>query len=267
MKCIIYQFWDGPSRSGSGAGRAFMEEYAKRIGVDYLYESNPRFVTKLGPFSAHYGAFKPLFDERFDGYDFILFADTDIIPVRNLKENIFHYFASLNKEVGLCEEWDQPEERKRVKGPIDSANDEKWAKVIRDEWDIKAPRAENGLLKVFNSGVVAYSSKGRTKARKCFLPFEEYVSRIKASRLPAFYTCDQPYLHAMLSMGVLDWAVMDYRWNSSVHYKAGTKGESRPVADLRDNPHFVHVQLRGKHDMDSDTLERVANLPVSQWDL
>lgn len=267
MKCIIYQFWDGPPRTGNDAGRACMEEHARRIGADYLYENNPRFVTSLGPFSAHYGAFKPLFDERFDEYDFILFADTDIIPVRDLEESVFEYFASLSREIGICEEWDQPEERKRAKGPIDSENDEKWARIIQDEWGIKAPRTESGLLKVFNSGVVAYSSEGRAKARENFLPFGEYVSRIKASRLPAFYTCDQPYLHAMLSMEALSWAVMDYRWNSSVHYKDGTKGESRPVVDLRDNPHFVHVQLRGKHDMDREALERIANLPVSQWDL
>ena len=60
---------------------------------------------------------------------------------------------------------------------------------------------------------------------------------------------------------------MDYKWNSSVHYTPGTSGDNRPVTDLRDNPNFVHIQLRGADNWNEDKIIRVTNLPVGDWKL
>ena len=69
-------------------------------------------------------------------------------------------------------------------------------------------------------------------------------------------------------MESINYQLMDYKWNSPVYYVAGTSGINRPVHDLRTaNTAFVHVQLNGKHHMDADTLHRITNLPVEDWNL
>lgn len=266
MKTIIYQYWDGNLTPGNEAGMKAMQKYAKQIGSDYLFELNPRFVTNLGSYSPHYGAFKPIYDDRFKDYDYVLFADTDVIPVDGLTENIFGQFISEpDIELGICEEWNQPEMRVKYPGMIDNTNDEKWCAIIEKNFGAKMPRTEKGLPRVFNSGVVVYSKNGINKARENFVPFSRYVNLIRSYGMPDFYTCDQPYLHAMLEVGNFKWKIMDYKWNSSVHFTQGTHGDNRPVTDLRDNPNFVHIQLRGADHFDADTTYRIANLPVSEW--
>jgi len=267
MKTIIYQYWDGISTPGNAAGVAAMKEYANRIGAEYLYEDNPRWQTNLGKYSPHYGAFKPLFTESFYDYDYLLFADTDVFPVADLNENIFEQFYNTDIELGICEEWQQPEVRKKHNlGGINNANDEFWVELIEKNWPVKMPRAENKAPRVYNSGVVVYSNGGMKKARKNFIDFKTYVKFINAHQLPPFYTCDQPYLHAMLEVCDFKWKTMDYKWNSSVHYVPGTK-DPRPVNDLRNNSNFVHIQLRNADNYNTDQLYRITNLPVKEWDL
>ena len=41
MKTVIYQYYDGETTSGNEAGRKAMEEYALRIGSEYIYEQDP----------------------------------------------------------------------------------------------------------------------------------------------------------------------------------------------------------------------------------
>ena len=64
------------------------------------------------------------------------------------------------------------------------------------------------------------------------------------------------------------WKIMNYKWNSSVHFKPGTKnlfGMGRPVIDLRNNHNFVHIQLNGKNGFSKDKINRIVNLPVEDW--
>ena len=89
MKNIIYQYWDGKLTVGCKAGSENMKQYANRIGADYLFEHNPRFVTNLGGYSPHYGAFKPIYNKNFHTYDNVLFTDTDVFAIEGLEENIF----------------------------------------------------------------------------------------------------------------------------------------------------------------------------------
>jgi hypothetical protein len=262
----IYQYWDGVDTSGNRAGSAAMRRYAERIGATYIYEHNPRFVTDLGPYSPHYGAFKPIYDPRFDEFDHLLFADTDVFPVDGLVEDIFEQFTGQPEiQVGVCEEWQQPEMRKRFPGPIDHAKDERWVRMVESRWPVRMPRTLGGLPRVFNSGVVVYSREGRERARRKFVPFSQYVNMVRRAGLPAFYTCDQPYLHAMLEVAAMRWIVMDYRWNSSIHFTPGTTGPNRPVNDLRTNANLVHVQLRGADHFDAERLWTIVNKPVAGW--
>lgn len=269
MRNVIYQYWDGPITGAVKAGVAAMKQYADRIGAEYVFEDNPQWQTSLGKYSPHYGAFKPLFDKNYDEYDYILFADVDVFPVDDLQENVFEWFYNNpDIELGICEEWNQPDLRTKFSiAGINSRNDLLWANIVNQRFSIDVPKTANGLLRVYNSGVVMYSKNGRVKAQEKFIPFKEYVSLINDNNLPSFYTCDQPYLHAMLEACDFNWTVMDYKWNSSVFYTPGTSGDKRPVTDLRDHASFVHVQLNGKLMMDSDKLWRVTNLPVKEWNL
>ena len=262
MKNLIYQYWDGDLLPGCRAGIENMQAYASRIGSEYLFEHNPRFVTNLGSYSPHYGSFKPIYDESFHKYDNVLFADTDVFAVEGLAENIFEGF---NADIGICTEPDQPKLRINTAGRITSASDEKWAGIVETKWGTKVPRTAEGLVKVYNSGVVFYSNAGLLKAKERFVPFEEYVSAVNS--LPAFYTCDQPYLHAMLDVASMNWIELDNGWNSYIHYARQGK-EPRFVNDTRTkNTKFVHVQLAGADHLDAETHWRIVNLDECDWDM
>jgi len=265
MKNIIYQYYDGIVNGCVRYSAERFKAYADKIGADYLFEDNPKYVTNLGQYSPHYGAFKPVYTDSFHEYDNVLFVDGDIFPVSDLEENIFDEFDT---EIGICEEWHAPDSRKKYNvAGINNANDEKWVNLVESRWNVKMPRTKSGLPKVFNSGMVLYSNDGLKKARERFIPFNEYVSWIRRNGFPAFYTCDQPYLHAMLEVCEFNWKIMDYKWNSSVHFVPGTS-DPRPVIDFRDNKaDFVHIQLRGKNNFDNDKIDRIVNLPTSMWNL
>ena len=260
---LIYQYWDGKPTSECQASVDAMAKYAKRIGAQHIFELDPKFASGLGRYTPHYGQFKVVYDKYFDQFDKILFTDTDVFPVDDLEENVFD---EIDKEdVAVCEEWNQIEVRKKhtIAG-INHTNDKHWASVVEKSYNITVPRAECGSIRAYNSGVVLWSKQGRLNARSKFVDFSSYVNKINLSGCPSFYTCDQPYLHAMMQK--LQWKELPYKWNSSVHYTPGTK-EPRPVTDLRDNANMIHVQLGGASNYDNETLRRIVNLPVSEWKL
>jgi len=266
MKNLIYQYWDGNLLPGVIAGRENMKKYAARIGVEYLFEHNPKFVTNLGKYSPHYGAFKPVYNEEFHTYDNVLFADTDVFAVDDLEENIFENF---NAEIGICTEPHQPQQRaKRTTGIATGVSEEKWASTIKTKWNVDLPRTLQGLLKVYNSGVVLYSNKGLLKAKEKFVPFTEYVNLMNSERFHSFYTGDQNYLNAMLQVLHFDYIELDNGWNCYVHYVGDDKIKPRPVNDMRTkNTKFVHIQLRAADHWEANKLWRVTNLPVDEWGL
>ena len=268
MRTLIYQYRDGEETSESEHSVKCMRRYAEEIDSEYVYEHNPKFVTNLGSFSSHYGSFKPIFNDYMsEHYDYVLYVDTDVFPVIGLTENIFDQFKGTTIDIGICEEWNAPEVRtKHTIAGINNMNDERWMKLIESFYNVNLPRTKSGLPRVYNSGVVVYSKPGMLKAKYKFLKFELYTSMIKSAGLPEFYTCDQPYLHAMLEVANMNWTTMDYKWNSSVHFQPGTK-DPRPVVDLRNNANFVHVQLAGANKFEPDKMDRVVNQPVEEWNL
>lgn len=264
MKTLIYQYYDGNILPGCWAGVETMKNYAHNIGSEYLFEENPRWRTNLGTYSPHYGQFKIVWDDYFEEYDKVLFADTDVFPVHGLKDNIFEEYDA---DLGICCEPFQPKSRQKSTGGICGASDEKWAAVIKKHYDADMPRTEEGLLKVYNSGVVMYSREGRHKARKTFVRFEEYIDLVRRYGLHNFYTADQNYLHAMLEVSDLNWVEMSNDWNSYIHYLPENGQKNRPVNDMRTpTTKFVHIQLRAADHYGADKLWRITNLPnVEDW--
>ena len=268
MKTAIYQYWDGNVRPSVHAGVKNMKAYAELIGADYLFEDNPnwlRTVKKMdfGNYSPHYGAFKPLFDSHWDQYDKILFVDTDVFAVDGLEENIFDQFHG---EIGICDEPFQPKQRTITLGRITSESDNLWAKTVKDAYGADVPRTPEGLVRVYNTGMVLYSKEGRAKAQKEFVRFDKYVRLIRSMGLDSFYTCDQPYLHAMMFAKNFDVQEMHNGWNSYVHGTKDNINPKRRIMDWRDqNTKFVHCQFPGADDMTEEQLLRVVNLPREEW--
>lgn len=268
MKTAIYQYWDGQVRPSCLAGVANMRAYADRIGAHYKFENNPQWLRSrwkldFGSYSPHYGAFKPLFEPEWDEYDKILFVDTDVFAVENLQESIFDSFTG---EIGICDEPFQPKQRLITKGRITSQQDELWAKTIKEAYNIEVPRTEEGLVRIFNTGMVLYSKEARLKAQKEFEPFQKYVQLIRSKPLDSFYTCDQPFLHTMMYAKNFDVQEMDNKWNSYVHGTKDINHEKRYIVDHRTSEtKFVHCQFPGADNMNEAQLLRVVNLPREQW--
>ena len=267
MKHLIYQYYDGPILPGTDASVKMMKEYADRIGADHLFEQNPQWLIKqnrnLGRYTPHYGQFKVVYDTYFEQYDSILFLDSDIFPVDGLQENIFDVSVG---HLGICTEGLQPDIRKRTGGQINHQADERFAKMIKTVYNKELPRREDGLLKVYNSGVVLYTKEGREHCRKNFVSFEKFRQQVASESISDFYASDQGYLHAMLEVASLDWTELHPGWNSYIHYEPETSGPRRPVVDTRTNEtKFVHVQLRAADHYDYDKLWRITNSEESTW--
>jgi len=265
MTNLIYQFWDGFVKDSVHAGVNAMREYADRIDARYIFEDNPRWIgdRRYGFYSAHYGALKPVMTKRFDKYDNILFADTDVFPVDNLYDNIFDDFHG---DIGICTEPFQPKQRQITLGRITSKTDEKWAKILKEKFGIVLPRDDDGLIKVYNTGVVLYSQNGRKIAKENWLPIDRYVKAIKSSGLDSFYICDQPYIHAMMFYSNMNVQEMDNGWNSYIHGTKDIHQPKRRIVDHRDeNTKFVHCQFPGADNMTAEQLWKIVNLKRKDW--
>lgn len=266
MKNLIYQYWDGDIPLGAIVSRKLMESYADKIGVDYLFEHNPRWVTKYGKVSHFFGHFKLIYDKRFDQYENILYVDSDIYPVDGLSDNIFH---DCDGDIGICEETWQPQYRLKMKGHhISNIWDEKWFKAIHKKWKVSLPRTDDGLPKVFNAGVILYTRSGINKLKQSLVSVDNYIAYMRNEGFRGFYISDQPYLHAMIFVCGLDICELSTDWNSLVHgyFTDGIKRKKKAVNDMRSpTTKFVHIQLSSADYFPECVLYNITNLPVKDW--
>ena len=266
MKNIIYQCWDGELRPGVKASIKNIAEYAKRIGAEHRFEHNANHFKPILPFdySKYYGAFKPIFSPEFDDYDNILFLDCDIFAVEGLTDSIFDVEM---EGIGVCEELFQPQQRVITLGQITSERDEQWARVLNREYGTSLPRTEDGLLRVFNSGVVRYTKEARKIAQRRWVPFPVYIEMVRNNGLINFYALDQNYLHAMLYTGNdIKVNILSPDWNAYVHKTRDKIQPERRVVDHRTpSSKLVHLQMGGADMFDEETLFRMTNKPQEEW--
>lgn len=265
MRTLIYQYWIGNLEQCAREGKRMMEAYAKKIGSEYRFDLNPTWASYLGSHCAsHMSALRPVFDATFHKYDKVMYIDCDIFPVDGLNENIFECETG---EMVVCEELHQPKMRKEG----GKSQDEKWAKRVKQLYGKTMPRTKDGLLRVFNSGLVIYSKQGMEKAINTFIPMKEFIGEFRPHFKRPLYYRDQAYVHAMLEVGEMDWRTLSTNWNSQVHWKPQTKPNAkgtRPVIDCRTkDTKFVHVQLTGSSNWGRNKLWQVVNLPPSEWKL
>jgi hypothetical protein len=265
IKTCIFQYWDGKERIGNNAGSAAMKTYADRIGADYIYELNSRWQQNNLKHDPYFGSVKPIFDEKFEKYDYVMFADLDVWPVEGLEENIFdQFYADPSIDFGICQEINMHILRStdEVKNnPIGQVNDEIWAEWVKKTMSLEVPRDDQGKVLVYNSGVMVYNVKSFPKMRERMLDiawFQREMARVVHKK---YYPADQTYMHAHMLM--FNWITMDYKWNSALH--PGRDYGQREPYDLRENANFVHVQCFPTDDLESWLVHKVVNLPVDQW--
>lgn len=263
---LIYQQWSGVPRASAYAGASAMAEYAARIGAEHQFVVREKPWHDVGPKSVHHDKFLPLWLGTHDQYERVLFADTDIFPVEGLQQDIFEGFDG---EVGWCTEPLQPDLRKKATSGICHEQDEKWAAMVRTEWGGLMPRRQDGLLKIYNAGLMLWSRAGLQRARRQFTTARDYVHIVhKRHRLNhAYYGSDQTLMHAMCFSHGLDVRELDNEWNRYVHYETRDGQIVRVIDPRTPDTRMVHIQLRGADDWDQATLHRVANLPQSEWRL
>ena len=268
MKTAIYQYYDGPLTESIQASVKNIKSYAETIGADHTFEHNPNWVINdlkmnLGYYTKHYGAFKPVYDSRWDKYDKILFLDADIFAVDNLQENIFEHFHA---DFGICDEPFQPKQRTITTGKITYEEDEKFAKFMKNVYGVDIPRNEEGLVKEFNSGMVLYSKKGRLQAQTEFDKFPDYVRKVLQNGIIDFYASDQGFIRAMISGKKVNVQYMNNNWNSYVHGTRDIYQPKRRIVDHRTkDTKFVHCQFPGSKDLDEQTILGIVNLPREKW--
>lgn len=267
MKNLIYQYWDDTNPdgrvnlSGVNASKKSIKTYADRIGADHLFEDNPPYLHNRD-FAVYYGAFNPIMRDEFLEYDNVLFLDADVHAVDGLEESIFDGFDA---DVGICTEPLQPKLRAATKvGKINQYQTELWAGSCEKKWGITIPRTKEGLLEVYNGGVVLYSNEGMRNARRDFIPFEEYVDHVLTIGCLPYFAADQEYLQIALHAANTNFVRMDNGWNTLITIHE--KNDKRVIFDRTPDTKFVHpMGLAGVHRYTEEQLWKVTNLPVEEW--
>jgi len=272
MKTLIYQYWYGATMEPCAKyGKQAMEAYANRIGAEYRFERDPTFFNGVCEQPVSFSCLMPVFNEDFHKYDAVVSVDLDIFPVDGLTENIFDTdFGEMN----LCQEAHMPALKKQFGGSSRNRGlqaHNAWSKRMKDLYGVDMPKNNEGLYKIYNSGLVLYSKEGMRKAKEQFTPIQTFVNNFKPKFKPKLFWRDQAYIHAMFVVGGLDSRELNTGWNSQVHWMPKTvakPGKHRPVVDCRNkDTKFVHVQLSGSGQWSYDRIWRVVNLPVEKWNL
>lgn len=279
MKNLIYQYWDTKVKHDGGSkppevglvppgvqyGRKNISEYAERIGADHVFEIDPPYLFSMNQ-KSYYGALNPLFRPEFDEYDNILTLDADIYTVDGLSESIFDVLEP-DTDICMAQEIFEPRRKTLEKSRMfGHPADEQWARAVEAEYNITLPRRKDGILYVFNSGVVLWTRQGLEKAKKKFPKPAHYANTIKFGGAHDFYAADQHYINTSLIKAGLNFQEISSEWNTTVNW--WNKDRSKMLFDKSPTTKFVHNQMRGERwYKDDETLWKIINLPVEEWGL
>lgn len=251
MKCLIYQFWNGIMPTYAAMSATNMERYAKKIGADYKLSLNEHFFkwhkNPLARNLEHYfNALRPVYDDGFEKYDFVLFVDMDVF-VRSDEVDIFKEQSTEDFHIAMAEEPEQIKERQLKSGLIKGSNDQKYDNVIAKCFKSDPPRDPSGKLRIFNSGVVLYRKPNQL--RNLLLNPDWYILTINLAGLPRFYSLDQNFLGAVIGQSDIKFRELNQHWNQRVR-------------DNQNNDHlikeakFLHLQVSGKNTFGRDELTK-----------
>lgn len=227
-----------------------MERYAKIIGADYRLALNEHvfkwYKNPLARNLEHYfNALRPIYDNEFEKYDFVLFVDMDVF-VKSYEINIFEEQSKGDFNIAMAEEPEQIKERQLKSGLIKGSNDQKYDKTINGRFKSTPPRDPSGALRIFNSGVVLY--RNPSSLRKLMLNPDWYILNINLAGLPRFYSLDQNFLGAVIGRSDIKFHELKQHWNQRVR---DTRNNDQAINEAR----FLHIQISGKNTFDGDELK------------
>lgn len=182
-------------------------EYAESIGATFRFSSKP-YLTEDSICRPMYQWLRMIYDPWFEQFDNVLFLDTDIIP--NTDKNIFHDHdgdVSIVVDVerngnGLAfNRWDYDK-------PF-------FERLIRhhDKADLPIIADERSRMINYNSGVMIFSREARTKARKYF---DNWINYVNEELEDFVLNGDQYWLTAQLLKYEFDVNELDPRWNGTM---------------------------------------------------
>jgi len=263
MKNIIYQYWKGDLKPGVVYSTELIKKYAEKIGAEYRFDHNKTIAGKVCSIPIYYEPANPLVDPYFDDYDNVALIDIDVFPVENLNENLFDQLDG--EDAGICTEPDQPFFRSTMNvSDITYENDMRWARFLKDKWNVKYSYDEKDRPIVYNTGVVVISKEGLKKMKTQWPSFQEYVNSIQSLRLARFYYLFQDYFSAFIHIDGFKFKKLHNGWNSYMH-----KLRSHPNATINDtrteDTKLVHIMFRTADDWDPTALWQITNKPQSEW--
>lgn len=257
MKNLIYQYWSGSVPFYALKSAEYIQSYANYIGAEYRVDFNEKFWTQNH--SEYMNALRPIYDNKFHEYDNVLFLDMDIFPIKTISDNIFD---SPNNGIAMAEEIGNADVREKSISPINTQNDLRWANKLKNVWNIEVPKDNKNRVITYNSGVVLYTQDALIEAKKKFIPYKLYQKEMVGFH--NFYSMDQNYLNAMIFSDAVEFTTLDPKWNSQIYYNG--QGNPRPIKDNRtDKTQFVHLQLRGRNELNEDMIHDIVNLPINKW--
>lgn len=258
---LIYSYWDGEILESCQAGVDAMRNYAQRIGVQYQFDDNPRFLQyNVGNFTPHFGILKLIYDTSFDDYEDILFVDTDVFPIENLNENIFDYFHG---DIGIVSEG--------FVGDLSEHEHDMWYKwntAVRDSFGVTIPTRKDGLPRILNTGVVLFSKQARLQAREKWMDVRKYIKFVSRYNLNEFFTCDQPYIHMMIYLHDMDVQLMGGEWNTQLITQLSVIDGNLNIRHRdykNDETKFVHVRLEQADFLSKEDHHKLVNSPKDSW--
>lgn len=265
MKNMIYQYWQGNLKPGVIYSTELMKKYADKIGAEYRFDHNKIIAGKKVNVPIYYEPANPLVDDSFDEYDNVALIDIDVYPKDNLEKNLFEQLD--DEDAGICTEPNQPHYREifNVAG-ITNQNDNRWTKLLKDQWNVDYSYDDKNRPMVYNTGVVVISKEGLKKIKSQWPTFQEYVNVVGQRGFPRFYVYFQDYFSAFIHMNGFKFKKMHNGWNSYMH-KVGSHPNAK-IGDTRtEETKLVHIMFRTADDWPKEALYQVTNLPVKDWKL
>ena len=208
---LIYQYYVGREvPEFAKISRFSFTEYADKYGHEYLF-SEKRFLPEQKSESLEYGCryfdiTRIYMDPFFDDYDYVLFADCDVIA--HLRSpDIFDFKP---KHIAG---WSEQKHPQGNTGPGYSKGTENFSQIESSFKDFGAPlidsTSKHSPTRILNSGVLIFSKEARILAREKFDDWKLWYER----DYPLWITLDQLYLSAMFNKYEFDVLEIDNRWN------------------------------------------------------
>jgi lipopolysaccharide biosynthesis glycosyltransferase len=244
MSRLIYQVYVGQKSKLYDHCTQSVEDYAKRIGADYICQTTPILMIKPDPFTTGRSkeavdrlGYLPIFEKEnaFDylnEYDEICIIDSDVYIRPETQANVFNQFwrgavfsASIEAFMPIT-----PQYKRKIIGYSEMQYGSIFPKLGISRTENGYPFANMGVM-LFNKGVRDYMKANSAREfiqRPEFKPFVDGVGAFK-------WSTDQTLLNTWLRLDGVPWNHLDWRFN-------GLYGANINIKEC----HFVHFFLKDK---------------------